>query len=111
MFCVIGVYEVNHSIVDVWIMLIMGGLGYLLRKFDFDPAPLVLGLVVTPTFELSLRQALVMSSGDWRIFFERPIAAALFAVCAVLLLLSAASLVLKRRDWRTRLAEVEAGER
>src|SRR6185436_17405470 len=39
MFCIIGVYEVNHSIVDVWIMLIMGVLGYLLRKFDFDPAP------------------------------------------------------------------------
>ena len=39
MFCIIGVYEVNHSIVDVWIMLIMGALGYLLRKFDFDPAP------------------------------------------------------------------------
>jgi putative tricarboxylic transport membrane protein len=109
MFCVIGVYEVNHSIVDVWIMLIMGVLGYALRKFEFDPAPLVLGLVVTPTFELSLRQSLVMSSGDWRIFWERPIAATLFAVCVVLLLLSAASLVLKQRDWRSKLAE--AGER
>ena len=43
MFCIIGVYEVNHSIVDVWIMLIMGVVGYVLRKFDFDPAPLVLG--------------------------------------------------------------------
>ena len=51
MFCVIGVYEVNHSIVDVWIMLIMGVVGYGLRKFDFDPAPLVLGLVIAPIFE------------------------------------------------------------
>src|SRR6201999_1658117 len=42
MFCVIGVYEVNNSVVDVWIMLIMGVLGYWLRKFNFDPAPLVL---------------------------------------------------------------------
>src|SRR5207248_364997 len=41
MFCLIGVYEVNNSIVDVWIMLIMGVLGYGLRKFGFDPAPLV----------------------------------------------------------------------
>ena len=39
MFCIIGVYEVNHSIVDVWIMLIMGAIGYLLRKFDFRPSP------------------------------------------------------------------------
>ena len=49
MFCIIGVYEVNHSIIDVWIMLVMGVVGYLLRKFDFDPAPLVLGLVIAPT--------------------------------------------------------------
>ena len=75
MFCIIGVYEVNHSIIDVWIMLVMGVVGYLLRKFDFDPAPLVLGLVIAPTFEMSLRQSLIMSNGAWTIFFERPISA------------------------------------
>src|SRR3569833_2276724 len=57
MFCIIGVYEVNHSIVDVWIMLIMGVFGYALRKFGFDTAPLVLGLVISPPFEMRLRQA------------------------------------------------------
>src|SRR6187397_160380 len=71
-FCIVGVYLVNNSVVDVWIMLVMGVVGYLLRKFDFDPAPLVLGLVIAPTFELSLRQSLVMSGGDWGIFFRRP---------------------------------------
>jgi len=110
MFCIIGVYEVNNSIIDVWIMLIMGVFGYLLRKFDFDPAPLVLGLVITPTFELSLRQSLVMSSGDWTIFFQRPIAATLFAVSAILLLLAAYS-AFSRRDWRAKLAEVEAADK
>ncbi|NJO23545.1 MAG: tripartite tricarboxylate transporter permease [Sphingomonadales bacterium] len=110
MFCIIGVYEVNHSIVDVWIMLIMGVVGYLLRKLDFDPAPLVLGLVIAPTFELSLRQSLVMSSGNWTIFFNRPIAAALFAVSGALLALSAISW-LSRKDWREKLAEAEAGEK
>jgi putative tricarboxylic transport membrane protein len=110
MFCIIGVYEVNHSIVDVWIMLVMGVFGYLLRKFEFDPAPLVLGLVIAPTFELSLRQSLVMSSGNWTIFFSRPIAAALFGVSAVLLVLAAVSW-LSHRDWRDRLAEAEAGEK
>src|SRR5947207_8299545 len=77
MFCILGVYEVSHSIVDVWIMLIMGVVGWALRKFDFDPAPLVLGLVIAPTFELSLRQSLIMSNGHWTIFFSRPIAASL----------------------------------
>ncbi len=61
MFCIIGVYEVSHSVVDVWIMLIMGVVGYGLRKFNFDPAPLVLGLVIAPIFEMSLRQSLIMS--------------------------------------------------
>src|SRR5881396_2935323 len=77
MFCIIGVYEVSHSIVDVWIMLIMGVIGYGLRKFGFDPAPLVLGLVIAPIFEMSLRQSLIMSNGSWTIFLQRPIAASL----------------------------------
>ena len=110
MFCIIGVYEVNHSIVDVWIMLIMGVVGYVLRKFDLDPAPLVLGLVIAPTFELSLRQALVMSNGNWTIFFSRPIAAALFALSGLLLGLAAVS-YMARTDWRDKVARAEAGER
>src|SRR6188474_2225695 len=85
MFCVIGVYEVNHSIVDVWIMLIFGVVGYGLKKFGLDPAPLVLGLVIAPTFEMSLRQSLIMSNGNWLIFLQRPIALTLAIVCAVLL--------------------------
>ena len=107
MFCIIGVYEVSHAIVDVWIMLIMGAVGYLLRKFDFDPAPLVLGLVIAPTFELSLRQSLVMSGGDWLIFFQRPIAVTLLALCAGLLALAVVALL--RKDWRGRLARAQAG--
>ncbi len=110
MFCIIGVYEVGHSIVDVWIMLIMGVLGYGLRKFGFDPAPLVLGLVIAPTFEQSLRQSLIMSNGNYLIFGQRPISALLLVACAVLLALSAYSMIMKQRDWRAKLAEVEAGE-
>jgi putative tricarboxylic transport membrane protein len=107
---VIGVYTVNNSIVDVWIMLIMGALGYFLRKFGLDPAPLVLGLVISPTFELSLRQSLIMSNGNWTIFLSRPIALVLFAISAALLLLALVSAVRRRADWRTKLAAAEAGE-
>ena len=104
MFCVIGVYEVNHSIVDVWIMLIMGVVGYALKKFGFDPAPLVLGLVIAPIFEMSLRQSLIMSDGTWTIFLQRPIALALLlvSVCPA----RARRRTLgggKRRDWRGKL--------
>jgi putative tricarboxylic transport membrane protein len=110
MFCVIGVYEVNNSTVDVWIMLIMGVVGYGLRKFRLDPAPLVLGLVIAPTFEMSLRQSLIMSSGSWAIFFQRPIAFALLMACVALLVLAAVGLIRKRKDWRSTLAEAEARE-
>jgi putative tricarboxylic transport membrane protein len=110
MFCIIGVYEVAHSIVDVWIMLVMGVIGYALRKFDFDPAPLVLGLVIAPLFEQSLRQALIMSNGHYSIFFTRPIALGLLVVCVLLLALSAYGYLVQRRDWRAKLAEAEAGD-
>jgi len=110
MFCIVGVYEVSHSVVDVYIMLIMGVLGYALRKFSFDPAPLVLGLVIAPLFEQSLRQSLIMSNGDYLIFFSRPISLGLLIVCAIMLTLSAITFVLKRKDWRATLAEAEAGE-
>ena len=103
-------YLVIYALATLPGMLIMGVVGYGLRKFDFDPAPLVLGLVIAPTFELSLRQSLVMSSGNWTIFFSRPIAAALFAICGLLLVLSAISYI-SRKDWREKLAEVEAGEK
>jgi putative tricarboxylic transport membrane protein len=111
MFCVIGVYEVNHSIVDVWIMLIMGVVGYGLKKFGFDPAPLVLGLVIAPILEMSLRQSLIMSDGGWLIFLQRPISLTLFLICAALLALSARSLIASRRDWRAKLAETGEGPR
>ena len=110
MFCIIGVYEINRSIIDVWIMLIMGGVGYMLRKFDLDPAPLVLGLVIAPIFELSLRQSLVMSAGDYSIFVSRPFAASLFAISALLLVHAVMSALRQRRDWRASLAELEGAE-
>src|SRR4051812_39271776 len=110
MFCIIGVYETNNSIVDVWIMLIMGVVGYALRKFEFDPAPLVLGLVIAPILEQSLRQSLIMSNGNYFIFFQRPISAGLLIASILLLTMSAYAFLLKRKDWREQLAEVEAGE-
>jgi putative tricarboxylic transport membrane protein len=110
MFCIVGVYAVNNSIVDVWIMLIMGIVGYGLRKFNFDPAPLVLGLVIAPMFEMSLRQSLIMSNGNYWIFLQRPIALTLVIASFALLALAAVSLFLKRKDWRASMAEAEVGE-
>jgi putative tricarboxylic transport membrane protein len=109
-FCVLGVYAVNGSVVDVWIMLVMGMLGYILRKLSFETAPIVLGVVLAPMIELSLRQSLAMSDGDYTIFLTRPITTTLLAVGAVLVVLSLRPLITRTRDWRARLAAVEKGE-
>jgi len=100
-FCILGTYSVSSSVVDVWILLAMGGIGYLLRKFGFDLAPVALGLVLAPMLELSLRQSLAMSAGSYGIFIERPIAATMLGLGVVLLLFSLKSLVFKGRDWRS----------
>jgi putative tricarboxylic transport membrane protein len=109
-FCILGVYAVNNSVVDVWIMLATGVLGYLLRKLDFETAPIVLGLVLAPMLELSLRQSLAMSDGSYSIFLDRPIAATMLAAGAVLVLLSLRPLLTHVLDWRSRRALAETRE-
>lgn len=109
-FCIIGVYAVNSSVVDVWIMLVMGLLGWILRKLEFETAPIVLGVVLAPMIEMAFRQSLAMSDGSYTIFMQKPIAATLLAVGFLLVLLSLRPLLTRRRDWRSRLALVEKGE-
>ena len=109
-FCILGVYAVNSSVVDVWIMLAMGALGYVLRKLGFETAPIALGLVLAPMIELSLRQSLAMSDGSYAIFVTRPIAAVLLAVGAGLVLMNLYTFLRRGLDWRARLARTEKGE-
>jgi putative tricarboxylic transport membrane protein len=101
--CVLGVYAINQSVVDVWLMLIMGFLGYFLRKLDFETAPIVLGLILAPMLELSVRQALAMSAGDYAIFFTRPIAATMLAFGFAILAHALWSAFSRRRGWRAKV--------
>jgi putative tricarboxylic transport membrane protein len=109
-FSILGVYAVNGSVVDVWIMLVMGVLGYILRKLGFETAPIVLGVVLAPMIELALRQSLAMSDGHYGIFFQRPIAATLLVVGLGMMLLSLRSFIRRGLDWRARMALAEKGE-
>ncbi len=106
---ILGVYAVNSSVVDVWIMLATGVLGYLLRKLDFETAPIVLGLVLAPMMELSLRQSLAMSGGNYTVFVTRPISVTLLAVGAVLVVLALRPLISRTLDWRSRLPAESEG--
>jgi putative tricarboxylic transport membrane protein len=72
--CLIGAYSTNSNTGDVLIMIVSGGFGYLLKKVDFDVAPLVLALVLGPPVEMALRQSLMISRGNPLVFFQRPIA-------------------------------------
>jgi putative tricarboxylic transport membrane protein len=95
LFCILGAYSINQSLFDVWVMLGFGIAGYFLRKLDFPLAPAVLGLILGPMLEKSLRTSLEMSAGNFSIFFTRPISAVLLALAVVVLIVSALRLTPK----------------
>ena len=86
-FCLVGVYSINSSFVDLMVLAVFGLLGYLFRRIGFEPAPLVLALVIGPMIETSLRQTLKMSGGDASVFFLRPICAVLYLIVLAVFLI------------------------
>ena len=86
-FCVIGIYTVNNSVTDVWLTIAFSVFGYILYKFDCEPAPLVLGFILGPLMEENLRRTMTMARGDVTIFVSRPISAVLLALAAGIVLL------------------------
>jgi putative tricarboxylic transport membrane protein len=93
-----GAFVVNGSILDLYLMLGFGVLGYLMRKFDYEPAPLILAFVLAPILEISLRQSLIISGGDISIFFVRPISLTLLVISALLLLSALIPSVRSKRE-------------
>jgi putative tricarboxylic transport membrane protein len=85
-FCVVGVYSVNYSVLDLWIMLSFGLIGYLAGKLDYPLAPLVLGLVLGKPLEEALRQSLKMSQSDATTFFTRPVSGVIMAMVIAVML-------------------------
>jgi putative tricarboxylic transport membrane protein len=85
LFCLIGSYSLNNSLMEVGIMIVFGVIGYLFRKFQFEPAPLILALVLGPMMELSFRQSLAMGDGNLLFFFYRPISATIMGIALFLL--------------------------
>jgi putative tricarboxylic transport membrane protein len=86
LFCLIGAYSLDNTVADVIIMLVFGILGFLMKKFRYDGAPMILALVLGQKLETSLRRSLIMSHGDFSIFVTRPISLG-FLITAVLLLI------------------------
>jgi putative tricarboxylic transport membrane protein len=86
LFCLVGVFSLNYSNVEVALMIGFGVFGYLARKFQFEMAPLVLAIVIGPMMENNLRLALTISQGDPWIFIQKPISAVFIMISLVLLI-------------------------
>jgi putative tricarboxylic transport membrane protein len=79
----VGIYAIENNTFDLWVMVGFGVIGYILRKYDFPLAPIVLAVVLAPLVEYSLKQSMILSKGSIFIFFTRPIAAA-FMILALI---------------------------
>ncbi len=84
--CLVGGYSPNALLSDVWLMVLFGVTGYILRKLDYPVAPAVLAIVLGQLAERSLRQSLLSSQGDPMTFVERPISAIILAAAVGLIL-------------------------
>jgi putative tricarboxylic transport membrane protein len=98
LFCLIGVYSVSNAVFDIYIMILFGIVGYLMKKFDYEGAPLVLAFVLGPLMENNLRKSLIMSQGDFSIFFTRPLAAASLIIALFLLVSPLIPYLRKKRE-------------
>jgi len=95
--CVVGGYAPTQDLHDVWLMLVFGVVGYLLRKLDYPMAPMVLAIVLGPLAESSLRQSLLLSRGSLTVFFERPISGPIMGIALLLFLLPVFKALKRRR--------------
>jgi putative tricarboxylic transport membrane protein len=96
--CTIGSFTANNDVFEVWVAIVFGILGYIFAKLGCEPAPLLLGFILGPMLEENLRRALVLSRGDFTVFFRRPISLAMLLMAAVLLILIVVPAIREKRE-------------
>ena len=87
LFCITGMFTVNNSVFDIWMMLVFGAMGFLMRKWAYEGAPLLLALVLGPKLEVAFRQSLMISHGDFGVFTNRPISMVFLLATVIFLLI------------------------
>lgn len=97
-FCCIGVYTVNNSVFDVFMTAGFGVLGYVFIKLGCEGAPLLLGFVLGPMMEENFRRSLLLSRGDFSVFFTRPISLGLLLAAAALVVIVALPSIKSKRE-------------
>ncbi|NHD18398.1 MULTISPECIES: tripartite tricarboxylate transporter permease [unclassified Actinopolyspora] len=96
-FATLGVYTTRSSVFDVLLLYVIGALGFLLRRYGFPIAPVLIGVILGPLAETSLRRAMAMSQGDVGALVDSPFAVAIYSI---LVLAVVVSLVLRARNRR-----------
>jgi putative tricarboxylic transport membrane protein len=94
-FATIGTYGISQSWIDLVLLYLIGGVGYLMRRYDFPTAPVIIGMILGPLAEQEFRRAMGISQGDPSVFFTQPLSAAILAIAAVALIAPYAA-----RFWR-----------
>ena len=84
-FATIGTYGISNSVVDLMLLYAIGAVGFLMRRYDFPTAPVVIGMILGPLAEQEFRRAMTISNGDWGVFVTKPLSATLLALAAVAL--------------------------
>ena len=95
-FATIGVYGMRQSTFDLFLMLGIGLVGVVMRRFDFPTAPIIVGMILGPLAEAQMRNALSIGEGHWTVFIQRPMSAVLLAIIVAVLLLPQLMKLLKR---------------
>ena len=96
-FATIGVYGMRQSAFDLFLMLGIGMLGVVMRRFDFPTAPVIVGMILGPLAEAQMRNALSIGEGKWGVFVERPMSATLLAIVVAVLVLPRLMKMIKSR--------------
>ncbi|MBE0549086.1 MAG: tripartite tricarboxylate transporter permease [Rubrivivax sp.] len=96
-FATVGVYGMRQSAFDLYLMLAIGLVGVIMRRFDFPTAPVIVGLILGPMAEAQMRNALSIGEGRWSVFIERPMSATLLAVVVAMLVLPRLLHLLRRK--------------
>lgn len=104
--CVVGAFSLSYSTFNIWIALVFGVIGYLMRKNDYPTGPFILAVVLAPLAENYFRQSVMLGQGRMAIFWERPISVVII-VAMILAVLAAIVLRLIMRKRRAAIAETK----
>lgn len=104
LFCCVGLYTTDYSVFSIYVAIFFGLFGYIIRKLEFEPAPIMLGFVLGPMMEQNFRTALLISRGDFLVFITKPISAGLLLLGAVMVF------VMSRKAVRTAYKKIVVEE-